>query len=307
MADQTGKCLQENTVQHTLCLPLWGRMLAAKKYPDLFPDRDAERIIRELGVDLSGKLLYQFQYMWMNCLIRQYNLSWEITEYLKIHPRATVVELGAGLSCLRRQTQNERNPWYCLDMANVIALREAHIPKGVLEHNIVCDLNDVSWFDKIDFRPEDGVVFTAGGLFYYFEKEQVRRLFCAMAERFPGGIIAFDAVNAKGLAGVNVEVKMAGNETKSYFSLERPREELESWSDRIVNVVEKDYMDGYLKSGYRKTVITRLFAWVMRAFHMSFMLHVEFRSSQEQGPGRQSATASVSVETTSPPARSDHR
>ena len=45
--------------------------------------------------------------------------------------------------------------------------------------------------------------------------------------------------------------------TKSFFSLERPKEELESWSPGIVNVVEKDYADGYLKGGYRKTSFFR--------------------------------------------------
>ena len=226
-------------------------------------------------------MIYRLQYMWMNCLIRQYNLAWEIGRYLEAHPRAAVVELGAGLSCLRRQMGNEANPWYCLDMENVVALRSQHIPTGRHERNVACDLNDFSWFDEIDFRPEDGVVFTAGGLFYYFEKEQVRRLLCAVAERFPGGMIAFDAVNALGLRGVNAEVKMAGNETKSFFSLERPKEELEGWSSRITGVVERDYIDGYLKDGYRKTAISRLFAWTMRRFHMCFMLHVEFRAGRE--------------------------
>ena len=158
----------------------------------------------------------------------------------------------------------------------MIPLREKHIPLGNLEQNVACDLNDFSWFDQIDFRRSDGIVFTAGGLFYYFEKEQVRRLLCAMAERFPGGMITFDAVNALGLKGVNAEVKMAGNKTKSFFSLERPKEELEGWSEHIVNVVERDYMEGYLKGGWRKSVITRIFARVMRMFHMGFMLHVEF-------------------------------
>lgn len=101
--------LAENTVQHTLCMPLCGRMIAARKYPDLFPDRDAERIVRELGEDISGRAMYRLQYMWINCVIRQYNLAWEITEYLKRHPNATVVELGAGLSCLRRQMGNDTN------------------------------------------------------------------------------------------------------------------------------------------------------------------------------------------------------
>ena len=229
--------LKENTVRHTLCMPLCGRMIAARKCPDLFSDRDAERIVRELGV---------------------------------------------GLSCLRRQMGNEANPWYCLDMENVIVLREKHIPLGKHEKNIVCDLNDYSWFDKISFDPAKGIVFTAGELFYYFEKGNVRHLLCAMAERFPGGMITFDAVNALGLKGVNAEVKLAGNNsTKSFFSLERPREELESRSPRITNVIEKDYADGCLKGGYRKTPVTRLFNWIMRAFHMGFMLHIEFRESQQ--------------------------
>lgn len=271
--------LRENTVQHTLCIPLWGRKIAAETYPGLFPDRDAGRIVKELGVDLSDKKLYKLQYMWMNCLIRQYNLACEINTYLKDHPNATVVELGAGLSCLRRQMGNETNPWYCLDMANVISLRKRHIPLGAKEYNIVCDLNDFSWFNEIPFHQDNGIVFTAGGLFYYFEKEQVRRLFCAMAERFPGGMITFDAVNSLGLKGVNAEVKMAGNETKSYFCLEQPKAELEGWSRKIVNVTEKDYIDGYLKERYRKDMLTRLFAWVMRTFHMSFMIHLEFENT----------------------------
>jgi O-methyltransferase involved in polyketide biosynthesis len=268
--------LQENTVQHTLCIPLYGRMVAAEKYPNLFPDRDAGRIVREMGMDFSGEKICRVQYMWMNSLIRQYNLAWEIAHYLEQHPRAAVVELGAGLSCLRRQMGNETNPWYCLDMENVIALRERHIPRGAQEKNIACDLNDLSWFDRIDFDPAEGIVFTAGGLFYYFETEQVKALFCAMAERFPGGMVAFDACNALGLKGVNAEVKLAGNQTKSFFSLECPKEELERWSPKIVNVSEEEYMGGYLKGGYRKDWFSKLAEWFMRMNHMSFMVHMEF-------------------------------
>ena len=110
-------------------------------------------------------------------------------------------------------------------------------------------------------------------------------------ERFPGGMITFDAVNAMGLKGVNAKVRMSGNETKSFFSLEKPKKELEDWSDHIVNVMERDYMDGYLKDGWRKSIVTRIFAWVMRTFHMSFMIHAEFmeKSSKETADGAEAA------------------
>lgn len=271
--------LEENTVQQTLCIPLWGRKIAAEKLPDFFPDRDAGRICRELNVDFSDNSMNKIQYAWVNTIIRQYDLAWEIQNYLKTHPKAVVVELGAGLSCLRRQMGNKTNPWYCLDMENVIEIRNAHVPKGELEHNIVCDLNDFSWFDSIDFKPEDGIVFTAGGLFYYFETQQVKRLFTAMAEHFPGGLLVFDATNKRGLKGVNATVKASGNQSKSFFSLEKPKEELEAWSPRIVNVSERDYIDGYMINGplYKKTLFTRICTVVNRICHMAFIVHLEFK------------------------------
>jgi len=204
--------------------------------------------------------------MWMNCVIRRYNLAWEIIEYCRLHPKAAVVELGAG---------------HCPDRADVIALREKHIPKGKHERTIVCDLNDFSWFKKINFIQTDGIVFTTDGLFYYFEKEQVRRLFCTMTHRFPGGMITSDAVNALILKNVYAEVKLAGEQAGSFFSLKRLKEDLEGWSKHIVNVSEKTYADGYLKDGCRKTPVTRLFNWAMQEFHMSFMLHVEFWTASE--------------------------
>jgi O-methyltransferase involved in polyketide biosynthesis len=276
------KEFKKNTVQYTLCIPLWGRMLAAKKYTDLFPDHGAERILRELNVDLSKSKLYRLEYAYLNCAVRQYDFSCEIGRYLEDHPHAAVCELGAGLSTLREQLKNESNPWYNLDMPDVIALREKHIPAGSNETNIACDLNDFSWFDAINFKPQDGIVFIGGGLFYYFEKEQVKRLFSAMSKKFPGGIITFDATNAMGLRGVNKEVKLAGNATKSYFSLENPKSEIESWSPNLTQVSEKDYMRGYLRDtsqfGFITQVAMRITTWT----HTSFIVHVEFKSASKR-------------------------
>lgn len=151
--------------------------------------------------DLSSSKLFKLQYAYLDCAIRQYDFACEINAYLAEYPRACVVELGAGLSVLRRQMQNESNAWYDLDHPQVIALRRRHIPSGERERNISCDLNDLSWFDSIDLNPRDGIVFIAGGLFYYFTTKEVRRLLVAMAERFRGGMIAFDTTNHRGLRG----------------------------------------------------------------------------------------------------------
>ena len=55
---------------------------------------------------------------------------------VKDHPKAVIVELGAGLSCLRRQLKNETNLWINIDFPDVIVCREKYIPVGRLEMTI---------------------------------------------------------------------------------------------------------------------------------------------------------------------------
>lgn len=272
------KTTGKDAVQQTMYIPLWGRKISAEKYPKLFPDRDAARIVKELGLNNPCKKIYRFQYGYLNYLIRQYDMACEIKRCLKKRPNAAVVELGAGLSCLRRQMKNESNPWYCLDTENAVRLREKHIPKGGNDKNIACDLTDFSWFDMIDHNPNDGIIFTAGGLFCYFEKQLVQSMLCEMAERFGGGVIIFDALNKIGMKAVNYELGKSGIKAKVRFSLEDPQMELESLSEKIVNVYEKPYMDGYLKGGYRKTLLTKLICACLRRFHISFIVHAEFKN-----------------------------
>lgn len=271
------KAPKKNTAQQTMYIPLWGRKISAEKYPKLFPDKDAARIVKELGSTVPNKRIYRFQYGYLNYLIRQYDMAWEIKRYLKNHPNAAVVELGAGLSCLRRQMKNESNPWYCLDTKSAVRLREKHIPKGENEKNIACDLTDFSWFDMIDFKQNDGIIFTAGGLFCYLEKRQVRELLRKMAERFRGGVIVFDALNRIGMKAVNYELGKSGFGAEARFFLKTPKGELESISEKIVNVSEKPYMDGYLKGGYRKTLLTKLICVCFKLFHVSFIVYAEFK------------------------------
>ena len=58
---------------------------------------------------------------------------------------------------------------YNLDFSGVIAVRDALLPAGDQEENIACDLNDTSWFRRID--ASGGAVFFAAGVFYYFLTE----------------------------------------------------------------------------------------------------------------------------------------
>ena len=178
--------------------------------------------------------------------MRQSDLAFEVRDYLSTHPRAAVVNLGCGLDQTGRACDNGQCRIYNIDLTDVMAVREALLPAGEREKNLAADLNDFSWFDTIDTPAEDGAVFFAAGVFYYFRTEQVRPLCAAMAERFPDGRLVFDAAGPAAVKlMLNTWVQQAGiRDVGAYFSVRDAEKELTSWSNRI-SVSSRGYMLGY--------------------------------------------------------------
>ena len=178
--------------------------------------------------------------------MRQSDLAFEVRNYLNTHPKAAVVNLGCGLDQTGRSCDNGQCRIYNLDLLDVMAVRETLLPAGERERNLAADLNDFSWFDAIDTPTEDGAVFFAAGVFYYFRTEQVCALCAAMAERFPGGRLVFDAAGPTAVKlMLKTWVKQAGiRDVGAYFSVQDIAKELTAWSDRI-SVSGRGYMLGY--------------------------------------------------------------
>ena len=240
--------IEPNTVQETLVIPLFGRLVCSERFPELFSDPEAKRICDSLDYDFAGKRKAMESaaglFGALEVAQRQYDLRCEVEAYLKDHPRATVVNLGCGLDDTFRKADNGTCRGYNLDLPDVIAVRDELLPAGEREANIACDLNDFAWMDAIDVS--EGAVFFAAGVFYYFTKPQVRALFTEMARRFPGCVLAFDTCNERGAKMMRKTwLKEAGiTDVGAYFSLEDERE-LEGWSDRFARVTAKSYMRGY--------------------------------------------------------------
>ena len=244
--------IEKNSIQETLVIPLYGRALCTRKFPQLFADQTAAELLEQIDYDFSaleqrsGGLLQTFGAL--EVAMRQSDLAFEVREYLRAHPRAAVVNLGCGLDSTGRACDNGQCRIYNIDLPDVMAVREALLPAGERERNLAADLNDLSWFDAIDTPPEDGAVFFAAGVFYYFRTEQVRALCAAMAERFPGGRLVFDAAGPTAVKlMLKTWVKQAGiRDVGAYFSVRDPARELSPWTDRIA-VSSRGYMQGYQK------------------------------------------------------------
>lgn len=240
--------IEKNTVQETLVIPLYGRKMCSTLYPRLFYDETAIRLMDEIDYDFtllekkSKSLMQRFGFL--EAAMRQNDLAWEVRDYLASHPDAAVVNLGCGLDNTGRSCDNGRCRIYNLDFPDVIRVRDELLPAGEREENIPCDLNDTSWFGKID--ASNGVVFFAAGVFYYFLTEQVKALVQAMHAAFPGGRLVFDAANRKAVKlMLKTWLKTADiQDVGAYFAVADAKKELSPWALGM-QVSSRGYMLGY--------------------------------------------------------------
>ena len=240
--------IESNTVQETLVIPLFGRKVCSERFPQLLMDPEADRICSMLDYDFESKRKKMESvaglFGALEVAQRHFDLMCEVREYLKIHPKAAVVNLGCGLDDTFRKVDNGQCQGFNIDLPDVIAIRDQLLPAGQRETNIGCDLNDYSWMDKINGA--DGVVFFAAGVFYYFLTDDVKCLLDELARRFPSGRIAFDVCNRRGARLMRKTwLKEAGiDDVDALFSVEEP-EASKSWSSHFKAVTSRSYMRGY--------------------------------------------------------------
>ena len=240
--------IEKNTVQETLIIPLYSRKLCTELYPNIYRDETAVRLIKNIDYDFSeaekNSLNLMQRFGALEVAMRQNDLSWEVRDYLKDHPKAAVVNLGCGLDSTGRFCDNGSCKIYNLDYPDVIAVRNELLPAGEREENIPCDLNDTEWIGKVD--ASGGAVFFASGVFYYFLTEQIKTLVQKMADAFPGSVLVFDAANRTAVKIIaKTWLKSAKiQDVGAYFAVSDAPKEISAWSSRL-QVTSRGYMLGY--------------------------------------------------------------
>jgi O-methyltransferase involved in polyketide biosynthesis len=217
-------------VQRTLMLPLWGRAFFSRLYPEILNDKEAVCIVNSLDYDFIEVEKAFGEYGGLSCIVRGRKIEDMIKRFVAKHPNATVVNIGAGLDTTFFRVDNGAIHWYDIDISEVIVLRKKIIPEGARNTCIAKSVFDYSWFKVVRFHAEDGILFVAGGVFYYFTEDKVRELFVTMAKKFPAGELYFDGQTKTALKVSNRMVRKSGNKgAMMYFYINNPKI-FTSWS-----------------------------------------------------------------------------
>ncbi|VVC77147.1 hypothetical protein AQUSIP_24740 [Aquicella siphonis] len=261
-------------VPQTLLLPLLGRALFSQEPYSPIHDERAVQLVNRLDYDFTqlNEQIGQSTLFWM---ARAYQFDEAIKQYLQRHPRAVIVNLGAGLETAFYRVDNGTLTWIDLDLPEVMELRRTLLPPPDREYYLEKSILDFSWMNEVR-QYGDNIFFFAGGFFMYFTETQVRSVLTAMAAMFSKSELVFDTISIRGLKYANQMLEKA-NMTNALlqWGLDNAND-LEKWSDQIQVLYQIPYFKK-LKTRLSFPVFLRMKMWVYDLFNSGGIVHIRFK------------------------------
>jgi O-methyltransferase involved in polyketide biosynthesis len=107
-------------VQETLLIPLYYRACETHREDATIRDEDAVRIIN--GIDYDFSCFDEAKYVYLDCVIRSEIFDERVKHFIQDNPRATILNLGAGLDARFQRVDNGLIRWFDLDFSDVISI-----------------------------------------------------------------------------------------------------------------------------------------------------------------------------------------
>ena len=176
-------------VSETALLTLIGRAYQASRPDAIIEDPMAIKLVDSIDFDFD-----KFGRKGQEMALRSLAVDRCAMEYLRSHPKATVVALAEGFQTsfwrLDSALPLADFHWVSVDLPPVIALRERLLPPSPRIVNLAQSALDYTWMDSID--DTHGVFITAEGLLMYLQPDEAMGLITQCAKRFPGAQMFFD-------------------------------------------------------------------------------------------------------------------
>ncbi|MFX0054626.1 MAG: class I SAM-dependent methyltransferase [Promethearchaeota archaeon] len=274
------------TIQSTMIGPLWARAKYSQLYPDLLRDNQAIDLLEKVKRDYSGSqedfdILEDFidELLGLAFAIRARTFDDTIASFLQSKPNATIVNLGCGLDTTFSRVDNGTLHWFDLDLPDAIDYRQRLIPETSRSRCIAKSIFDFSWMEDVGFNVSEGLLMIAGGLFAYFDEEEVSRFFKAVAQRFPGGEIIFDSSSSRGNWVINRRFKKHGISGIDHKFDAKSPSQIESWSEHL-EVIDWFPYFSRVETNPKWKRRTRLIMSLNSRFSLAKFIRVRIRQSQ---------------------------
>jgi len=240
--------ISTGNVQETLLLPLWGRAMETGKEKPRMIDNKAVEIMDRLDYDFSVITKNLNPVSQLGWVVRSLRIDQVVSQFIKEHPRATIINIGCGLDTVFERVDNGEILFYELDLPDVIELRKIFFEENPRRKMIARSFLERDWYEQIEVH--DGLFCIAGGVFCYFEEAQIRDFFIAMADHFGSCDFYFDTLSPLGLKIARKKIlKSGGMDAKmpaNPWGVKQPKT-MEQWDPRIKVISAHPFYQGMKK------------------------------------------------------------
>lgn len=224
----------------TMLIPLHARATETQQPNPMFQDPYAVQMVGQIdynfspfAADPSGQL---------GIAIRTEVLDEKTSAYIKAHPNAQIINLGAGLDTRFERLDNGQVHWVELDLPESIAVREHFLQPSERHLHLAHSALDHAWMTHPAIRTNRPTLVIAEGLFIYFSETQVKALLLAMAEHFPTGQALIEMVGQHMLTYPNQSV--ASTASAFQWGMDDPKQ-IETWDSRLHVIEDVSIYDRY--------------------------------------------------------------
>lgn len=179
-------------IQETMLITLWARARESQRNDAIIRD--------EKSIDLYNAIDYDFDRFrggWksqVGVAVRDRLFDRIVRDFLKRHPEATIINIGAGLDLRFFRIDNGSVRWFDLDLPDAIALRRLFIKETDRLTYLEGSALDASWMETIRSQGDRPTMLIAEGVLMFFQQAEVQKLFARFSANFPGGEMLFDCI-----------------------------------------------------------------------------------------------------------------
>jgi O-methyltransferase involved in polyketide biosynthesis len=222
-----------DAIAETMLIPLCYRAVEARQPHPLVNDPRAQEIIQQLGVDPDHLKWRPSQQTFAMLRARQFDL-WT-KAFLGRSEKTTVVEIGCGLDTRFERVDDGRVRWIDMDLPEVIDLRRRFFTDTDRRQMLGQSVFNLDWLNCI---PVEGAhLFLAEGVFPYFNEDDVRRVFLAIAEAYPDSELVVDGLSPFMVYSSNFVPAFRGYQNRPRWRMCDPGD-MESWGKGFIKLLE---------------------------------------------------------------------
>ena len=240
-------------VQETLLIPLIGRAMITKEYPNgdgLIYDEKSVEIVSQLNYDFSH---WESTTSVYGAVLRTRILDQDVQQFINKYPGGcTIVEIGCGLNDRKNRLTNTENViWFDLDMPDTIQLRKQFYDYSAEtgsnekdRYMIAASVLDYDkWIPQVKEKggPDGPWLFVSEAVIVYLDEDDVKQFFQTIVNEFHHAWIVIDTLSESTKHSQDQHPLLKHLSSDSYFrwACDEPQVTIPQWTNNQLYVLQQ--------------------------------------------------------------------